>query len=57
MAEQIFSGIGQLIIAGGGSAVVAYGLFVFFGKSLVKHQLLWIKQCITHSFWFQPTTP
>lgn len=38
-AEQAFSLFGQLVAAGGGGAVVAYGIFRFLGKSWIEHEL------------------
>ncbi len=37
--DQLFSLLGKLITAGGGGAVVAFGLFRFFGKSWIEHEL------------------
>lgn len=34
-----FSWLYQIIVAGGGGAIVAFGLFRFFGKSWIEHQL------------------
>jgi hypothetical protein len=39
IAQQISSWVGQLVIAGGGGAVVAYGIFKFLGKSWIENQL------------------
>lgn len=37
--DVIFSWLGQLVAAGGGGALVAYGLFQFFGKSWIENLL------------------
>jgi hypothetical protein len=38
-ADLIFSWLGQLVAAGGGGALVAYGVFKFLGKSWIENQL------------------
>jgi len=39
MQDMIFSLIGQFVAAGGGGALVAYGLFKFLGKSWMEKKL------------------
>lgn len=39
VADIILSVIGQLVVAGGGGAVIAFGLFRFLGKGWIENQL------------------
>jgi hypothetical protein len=39
MADVIFSYIGQIVLAGGGGALIAYLVFQFLGKSWIQNQL------------------
>jgi hypothetical protein len=38
-AEMLFSFIGQIVLAGGGGALIALSFFQFFGKSWIQNQL------------------
>lgn len=38
-ANMMFSAIGQIVLAGGGGALIAYGVFQFLGKSWIQNQL------------------
>jgi hypothetical protein len=39
MTDMIFSSIGQIVLAGGGGALIAYCVFQFLGKSWIQNQL------------------
>jgi hypothetical protein len=37
--QQVFSFLGEVVVAGGGGGVVAYGIFRLLGKNWIEHQL------------------